>query len=150
MVQHSHVRRESERKQQLWNSGHVLSVERSSFQFPSLPMDMWIMYEPGLSSDGKATSQKQQHARECCRLLPLTAVLGHFRCEPPLPACASEMLLKSLKLKSSKWVQKGILKSTSTIEVAYVRTVFILAHGVLKRYLQSKRTTIDTAFDWSS
>lgn len=106
------------------------------------------MCEPRLSSDGKATSQKQQHAGECSQLPPLTAVLGHFRCEPPLPSCASKMLLKSLKL-NSKWVQKGILKSISSIKVAYVRTVFILAHGVLKCYLQSKRTTINTGFDWS-
>lgn len=75
------------------------------------------------------------------RVLPaaaLTAVLVHFRCDSPLPSHASEMLLKPLKLKSSKWVQKGIFKSISSVKVAYVRTVFILAHGVLKCNLQCK------------
>lgn len=71
-----------------------------------------------------------------------------FRCEPPSPFCASEMLLKPLK--SSKWVQKGILKSISSIKVAYVGSVYILARGVLKCNLQSMKTTINTGFDWSS
>lgn len=108
-----------------------------------------IICEPRLSSDEKATSQNQQHARECSQLPSLSAVLGHFRCEPPLPSCASEMLLESLKVKNSKWVQKGIWKSISSIKAAYVRIVFILAHGVLKCNLQSERT-INTGFDWSS
>ena len=77
---------------------------------------------------------------ECSRLPPLTAALGHFGCEPPLSSCASEMiLLKLVKLKSSKWNQKEILKLTNSIKVAYIRIVFILAHGVLKHNLPSKR-----------
>lgn len=72
-----------------------------------------------------------------------------FRCEPPSPCCASEILLKSLVLKSSRWVQKGILKWISSIKVAYVGIVFILAHGVLKCNLKSMRM-INIGFDRSS
>ena len=71
---------------------------------------------------------------------PLTAALGHFGCEPPLSSRASEIiLLKSVKLKSSKRDQNGILKSTNSIEVAYIRIIFILAHGVPKHNFPGKR-----------
>lgn len=63
----------------------------------------------------------------------LTAALGHFRCKTLLWPNAWEInLLKSVKLKSSKWDQNGILKLTNSIKVAYIRIVFILAHGILK------------------
>lgn len=45
------------------------------------------MCQPRLSSDGKATSQKQQHARECSRLPPLTAELGHSDVNPLTMLC---------------------------------------------------------------
>lgn len=114
----------------------ISSADRKSYQFPFRPMDSCITWGPGLFSDGKATSWKQQHARERSRLPPLAAALGHYGCELPYL-----ILLKSVKLKSSKWDQNGILKSTNSIKVAYVRIVFILAHGILKCNLPSKRKT---------
>lgn len=93
-------------------------------------------------SDGKATSWKQQHAKERSRLPLLTAALGHLGCEPPSSSCASEIiLLKSVKLKSSKWDQNGMLKSTNSTKMSYIRTVFILAHGIQKCNLTSRRKT---------
>ena len=49
------------------------------------------------------------------------------------------ILLKTVRLKSSKWDQNGILKTANSIKATYVRIVFILADGVLKCNLPSKR-----------
>lgn len=109
----------------------------------SFPSKQWIFVsheDQDYSVREKAVSWKQQHARQCASLSPSTAVLGHFKCEPLLSYCTSEIsLLRSMKLKSSKWDENGILKLTNSIKVAYIRIVFLLAHGVLKGNSPSKR-----------
>lgn len=130
------MHRDSERKQQLWNSGYVLSVDRRTLLTNGcvnhVRTKIILWWKGHITKTATCKGVLPAAAPHC------SAVLGHFRCDSPSPSHASEMLLKSLKLKNSEWVQKGILKSVSSIKEAYVRIVFILAHRVLKCNLQNK------------
>lgn len=118
----------------------------------SFPSNQWIFAsreDQGYSLTERPHRENTwQHARERSWLPPFTAALGRFGCEPPLSSCASEIiLLKSVKLKSSKWEQNGILKMINSTKVAYIKIVLLMVYWNVT--YQARESQLNTGFDWS-